>query len=114
MSDKLTESRRENRLLWKKFGDLKKEKEVLEYSHLNMCESLEIMTYDKEKAEERAKNLQQKINTLQKTAEAIELEDIKREEGELVSLRTRILASAFPSNVFPYVAFATHPSFQTF
>lgn len=61
------------------------EKEAYEAKYNDVIESLEMMTLDKEVAEERAENLQQEVNMLKDKIEeiSVDLDVLRKEAGKL-------------------------------
>lgn len=82
LTDKLTSLQKELREEKRERTDAQSEKESLELKYADLTEAMEMMTLDKEMAEERAENLQQEVNLLKEKIEEISVDlDVFKKEG---------------------------------
>lgn len=80
--DKVTELQKDLREANRRSKDNETEKENLEMKYNDALESLEMMTLDKEVAEERAENLQQEVSLLKEKLEEVSVDlDILRKDA---------------------------------
>src|SRR2546430_2775466 len=84
----MAEMQQELRDLRKQLKDITTEKELFENKFNETVESMEIMTLDKEMAEEKAENLQHEVNLLKEKIEeiSVDLNVFKQEGGKFVLL----------------------------
>ncbi|KAI8061430.1 dynein associated protein-domain-containing protein [Gongronella butleri] len=86
LQDKVSELQRELRETQKENKDYKADLEALEAKYTDNIESLEMITLDKEVAEERAENLQQEVNLLKDKMEEINVDlDILRKDADILN-----------------------------
>ncbi|CAG8719003.1 13213_t:CDS:2, partial [Acaulospora colombiana] len=86
LQSKMTETQQEVRELRKQLKDINAEKEFFENKYNEAVESMEMMTLDKEMAEEKAENLQHEVNMLKEKVEEISVDlDVFKKEGDIVS-----------------------------
>nr|CAG8434267.1 15014_t:CDS:2 [Entrophospora candida] len=83
---KMTEMQQELRELRKQMKDITAEKDLFENKFTESMESMEIMTLDKEMAEEKAENLQHEVNLLKEKIEEISVDlNVFKQEGDMIS-----------------------------
>ncbi|KAF7727233.1 hypothetical protein EC973_007846 [Apophysomyces ossiformis] len=86
LQDKISELQRDLRETKRELKDTTSEKEMFESKYNDVIESLEMMTLDKEVAEERAENLQQEVNVLKDKIEEISVDlDILKKEADIMN-----------------------------
>ncbi|CAO3646926.1 unnamed protein product [Cunninghamella blakesleeana] len=86
LQDKVTELQKDLREANRRSKDNETEKENLEMKYSDALESLEMMTLDKEVAEERAENLQQEVSLLKDKLEEVSVDlDILRKDAEILN-----------------------------
>ncbi|CAG8589226.1 1725_t:CDS:10, partial [Ambispora gerdemannii] len=82
----MTEMQHELRDLRKQLKDVRAEKELFENKYNEAGESMEMMTLDKEMAEEKAENLQHEVNILMEKIEEISVDlSVFKQEGDLIN-----------------------------
>ncbi len=84
----MSEMQQELRDLRKQLKDITTEKELLENKYNEAVESMEMMTLDKEVAEEKVDNLQHEISMLKEKIEeiSVDLTVFKQEGGKLYTI----------------------------
>ncbi|CAH1756063.1 9611_t:CDS:2 [Entrophospora sp. SA101] len=83
---KMTEMQQELRELRKQLKDITAEKDLFENKFTESMESMEIMTLDKEMAEEKAENLQHEVNLLKEKIEEISVDlNVFKQEGDMIN-----------------------------
>lgn len=82
--DKIAELQKDLRETKRELKESNAEREVFESKYTDILESLEMMTLDKEVAEERAENLQQEVNVLKDKIEeiSVDLDVLRKEAGK--------------------------------
>ncbi|CAJ0755710.1 15757_t:CDS:2 [Entrophospora sp. SA101] len=82
----MTEMQQELRELRKQLKDITAEKDLFENKFTESMESMEIMTLDKEMAEEKAENLQHEVNLLKEKIEEISVDlNVFKQEGDMIN-----------------------------
>ena len=86
-ADKVTELQRELRETQKENKDYRSDLEAMEAKYTDTIESLEMITLDKEVAEERSENLQQEVNLLKDKMEEInvDLDILRKDAGKTIN-----------------------------
>ncbi|CAG8559204.1 1862_t:CDS:10 [Ambispora leptoticha] len=83
---KMVEMQSELRELRKQLKEARAEKELYENKYTEAAESMEMMTLDKEMAEEKAENLQHEVNLLKEKIEEISVDlSVFKQEGDLIN-----------------------------
>ncbi|KAI7898739.1 dynein associated protein-domain-containing protein [Cokeromyces recurvatus] len=86
LQDKISELQRELRETRRELKESNDEKENYEVKYNDVIESLEMITLDKEVAEERAEHLQQEVNVLKDKIEEIGVDlDVLRKEADIIN-----------------------------
>ncbi|KAL1934362.1 hypothetical protein VTP01DRAFT_6544 [Rhizomucor pusillus] len=86
LQDKIAELQKDLRETKRELKESNAEREVFESKYTDILESLEMMTLDKEVAEERAENLQQEVNVLKDKIEEISVDlDVLRKEADILN-----------------------------
>ncbi|CAO3607813.1 unnamed protein product [Mucor hiemalis] len=86
LQDKISELQRELRETKRQLKDSSTDQELYESKYNDVIESLEMMTLDKEVAEERAENLQQEVNVLKDKIEEISVDlDVLKKEADIIN-----------------------------
>ncbi|KAI8329056.1 dynein associated protein-domain-containing protein [Chlamydoabsidia padenii] len=86
LQDKVAELQKELRETKKESKENDADRESFEFKYNDVLESLEMMTLDKEVAEERAENLQQEVNVLKDKLEEINVDlDILRKDADILN-----------------------------
>ncbi|RCI05266.1 hypothetical protein CU098_009430 [Rhizopus stolonifer] len=86
LQDKIAELQRELRETKRQLKESVTEQEMYENKYNDVIESLEMMTLDKEVAEERAENLQQEVNVLKDKIEEISVDlDVLKKEADIIN-----------------------------
>lgn len=84
--DKIADLQKELRETKRQLKEVSSDQEMYESKYNDAIESLEMMTLDKEVAEERAENLQQEVNVLKDKIEEISVDlDILRKEADIIN-----------------------------
>lgn len=81
--DKVAELQKDLRETKRQLKETTDERDAFEAKYTDVIESMEMMTLDKEVAEERAENLQQEVNVLKDKIEeiSVDLDVLKKEAG---------------------------------
>lgn len=81
--DKVAELQKDLRETKRQLKETTEERDAFESKYTDVIESMEMMTLDKEVAEERAENLQQEVNVLKDKIEeiSVDLDVLKKEAG---------------------------------
>lgn len=81
--DKVAELQKDLRETKRQLKETSEERDAFESKYTDVIESMEMMTLDKEVAEERAENLQQEVNVLKDKIEeiSVDLDVLKKEAG---------------------------------
>lgn len=86
LQDKISELQRELRETKRQLKDSSTDQELYESKYNDVIESLEMMTLDKEVAEEKAENLQQEVNVLKDKIEEISIDlDVLKKEADIIN-----------------------------
>lgn len=86
LQDKIADLQKDVRDTKRELKEITAEKETFESKYNDLLESMEMLTLDKEVAEERAENLQQETNMLKDRMEEISVDlDILRREADLMN-----------------------------
>ncbi|CAI2184001.1 20409_t:CDS:10 [Funneliformis geosporum] len=86
LQSKMAEMQQELRELRKQLKDANAEKEAYEGKYNEAVESMEMMTLDKEMAEEKAENLQHEVNLLKEKVEEISVDlTVFKQEGDTIN-----------------------------
>ncbi|KAI8984000.1 dynein associated protein-domain-containing protein [Mycotypha africana] len=84
--DKIGELQKDVRDTKRELKEIIEEKETYESKYNDLLESMEMLTLDKEVAEERAENLQQEVNMLKDKIEEVAVDlDILRKEADILN-----------------------------
>jgi dynactin 1 len=84
--DKIADLQKELRETKRQLKEVSSDQEMYESKYNDAIESLEMMTLDKEVAEERAENLQQEVNVLKDKIEEISVDlDVLRKEADIIN-----------------------------
>jgi dynactin 1 len=88
LQEKVAELQQDLRETKKQAKELTAENEQLESKYNDAIEAMEMMTLDKEMAEERSENLQQEVNVLKDKIEeiSVDLEVFKKEGGKFIPI----------------------------
>ena len=81
--DKVAELQKDLRETKRQLKETSDERDSFESKYTDVIDSMEMMTLDKEVAEERAENLQQEVNVLKDKIEeiSVDLDVLKKEAG---------------------------------
>lgn len=86
LQDKISELQKELRDTKRQLKESSAEQETYENNYNDAVESLEMMTLDKEVAEERAEHLQQEVNILKDKIEEISVDlDVLKKEADIIN-----------------------------
>jgi dynactin 1 len=86
LQDKIADLQKELRDTKRQLKESSTDQEMYESKYNDVIESLEMMTLDKEVAEERAENLQQEVNVLNDKIEEISVDlDILKKEADIIN-----------------------------
>ncbi|CEP09589.1 hypothetical protein [Parasitella parasitica] len=86
LQDKISELQKELRDAKRQLKESLAEQEIYENNYNDAVESLEMMTLDKEVAEERAEHLQQEVNILKDKIEEISVDlDVLKKEADIIN-----------------------------
>jgi dynactin 1 len=86
LQDKIAELQKELRETKRQLKESSTDQEMYESKYNDVIESLEMMTLDKEVAEERAENLQQEVSVLKDKIEEISVDlDILKKEADIIN-----------------------------
>lgn len=92
--DKIAELQKDVRDTKRELKETAAEKESFESKYNDLLESMEMLTLDKEVAEERAENLQQETNMLKDRMEEISVDlDILKKEADILNKPPEILST---------------------
>ena len=84
--DKISELQKDLRDTKRQLKETVTEKDSYEAKYTDIIESMEMMTLDKEVAEERSENLQQEVNLLKDKIEEISVDlDVLRKEADILN-----------------------------
>ncbi|CAO0794338.1 unnamed protein product [Mucor circinelloides] len=94
LQDKIAELQKDVRDTKRELKETAAEKESFESKYNDLLESMEMLTLDKEVAEERAENLQQETNMLKDRMEEISVDlDILKKEADILNKPPEILST---------------------
>lgn len=86
MQDKISELQKDVRETRRELKQVSSEKETYESKYNDLLESMEMLTLDKEVAEERAESLQQETEILKDKIEEISIDlDILKQEADILN-----------------------------
>ncbi|GAA5813625.1 hypothetical protein MFLAVUS_007108 [Mucor flavus] len=86
LQDKISDLQKELRETKRHLKESSTDQEMYESKYNDVIESLEMMTLDKEVAEERAENLQQEVNVLKDKIEEISVDlDVLKKEADIIN-----------------------------
>lgn len=98
LQEKVAELQQDLRETKKQVKELTSENEQLENKYNDAIEAMEMMTLDKEMAEERAENLQQEVNVLKDKIEEISVDlEVFKKEGDLLSRASEVDGDGKPT-----------------
>lgn len=98
LQEKVSELQQDLRETKKEAKELTSENEQLEAKYNDAIEAMEMMTLDKEMAEEKAENLQQEVNLLKDKIEEISVDlEVFKKEGDLLSRASEVEGDGKPT-----------------